>query len=83
MEALMGAGAGVDSGVSPFCAGASSLFPVRFVCTPTLSPLLFFNPLVRHLQTTIIAVQYDGGVILGADSRTSTGAYAARAVKAD
>ena len=24
--------------------------------------------------TTIIAVEYDGGVVLGADSRTSTGA---------
>jgi ATP-dependent protease HslVU (ClpYQ) peptidase subunit len=25
------------------------------------------------LQTTIMAVEYDGGVILGADSRTTTG----------
>lgn len=25
------------------------------------------------MQTTIMAVEYDGGVILGADSRTTTG----------
>jgi len=29
------------------------------------------------LGTSIIAVQYDGGVVLGADSRTSTGTYIA------
>ena len=28
-------------------------------------------------QTTIMACQYDGGVVLGADSRTSTGTYVA------
>ena len=28
-------------------------------------------------QTTIMAVKYDGGVVLGADSRTSTGTYVA------
>ena len=28
-------------------------------------------------QTTIMAVAYDGGVVLGADSRTSTGTYVA------
>ncbi len=26
-------------------------------------------------QTTIMAVEFDGGVVLGADSRTSTGAF--------
>lgn len=31
-------------------------------------------------QTTIMAVQYDGGVIMGADSRTSTGTYVANRV---
>ncbi|CAM9393748.1 unnamed protein product [Ectocarpus fasciculatus] len=30
--------------------------------------------------TTIMAVQYDGGVIMGADSRTSTGTYVANRV---
>ncbi len=28
-----------------------------------------------HTGTTIVAVQYDGGVVLGADSRVSTGRY--------
>jgi 20S proteasome subunit beta 1 len=31
-------------------------------------------------QTTIMAVAYDGGVVLGADSRTSTGSYVANKV---
>jgi hypothetical protein len=38
---------------------------------------LLGSPSPVHLQTTIIAVQYDGGVVLGADSRTSTGMCAA------
>ena len=28
-----------------------------------------------HTGTTIVAIQYDGGVVLGADSRVSTGIY--------
>ena len=32
------------------------------------------------LQTTIMAVTFDGGVVLGADSRTSTGNYIANRV---
>lgn len=32
------------------------------------------------LQTTIVAVTFDGGVVLGADSRTSTGSYVANRV---
>ena len=31
-------------------------------------------------QTTIMAVEYDGGVVMGADSRTSTGSYVANRV---
>ena len=31
-------------------------------------------------QTTIMAVEFDGGVIIGADSRTSTGSYVANRV---
>lgn len=31
-------------------------------------------------QTTIMAVEFDGGVVLGADSRTSTGTYVANRV---
>jgi 20S proteasome alpha/beta subunit len=33
-----------------------------------------------RLQTTIMAVTFDGGVVLGADSRTSTGSYVANRV---
>jgi 20S proteasome subunit beta 1 len=33
------------------------------------------------LGTTIIAVQFDGGVVLGADSRTSSGSYVANRVQ--
>jgi len=32
------------------------------------------------VQTTIMAVEYDGGVVMGADSRTSTGSYIANRV---
>ena len=32
------------------------------------------------MQTTIMAVTFDGGVVLGADSRTSTGNYIANRV---
>ena len=35
---------------------------------------------VNALQTTIMAVTFDGGVVLGADSRTSTGNYIANRV---
>ena len=33
------------------------------------------NILLTVAQTTIMAATYDGGVVLGADSRTSTGNY--------
>ena len=36
--------------------------------------------IVCCLQTTIMAVTFDGGVVLGADSRTSTGNYIANRV---
>ena len=41
-------------------------------------PLKCFHRLLR--QTTIMAVEYDGGVVMGADSRTSTGSYVANRV---
>ena len=41
--------------------------------TQALSPSPVSHAL-RCRQTTIMAVSYDGGVVLGADSRTSTGA---------
>ena len=31
------------------------------------------HPFLLFFQTTIMAVQFDGGVVLGADSRTTTG----------
>ena len=34
----------------------------------------------RAWQTTIMAASFDGGVVLGADSRTSTGNYIANRV---
>jgi len=55
---------------------------VLFVFFKTnLFPVCFPLGHVQHLcQTSIIAVQFDGGVILGADSRTSTGSYVANRV---
>uniref|UniRef100_A0A3P8V3K0 Proteasome subunit beta n=1 Tax=Cynoglossus semilaevis TaxID=244447 RepID=A0A3P8V3K0_CYNSE len=38
------------------------------------------NICLASLQTTIMAVEYDGGVVIGADSRTTTGAYIANRV---
>jgi 20S proteasome subunit beta 1 len=42
-----------------------------------------FDPTLSDvsLGTTIVAVSYDGGVVLGADSRTSTGSYVANRVQ--
>jgi hypothetical protein len=34
----------------------------------------------KYVQTSIMAVQFDGGVIVGADSRTTTGSYIVRFV---
>lgn len=34
----------------------------------------------KNAQTTIMAVEFDGGVVLGADSRTTTGAFIANRV---
>lgn len=31
-----------------------------------------------HLQTSIMAVAFDGGVVIGADSRTTMGPYIVR-----
>lgn len=39
-----------------------------------MGPIL---PCGRSFQTTIMAVEFNGGVIIGADSRTSTGSYVA------
>ena len=34
----------------------------------------------RPPQTTLVAVEYDGGVVVGADTRTSMGAYVSNRV---
>jgi 20S proteasome alpha/beta subunit len=53
---------------------------------PLYSPLCPVSPDVSQelapvsMGTTILAVSYKGGVILGADSRTSTGSYIANRV---
>ena len=44
------------------------------------SPFSLLYTLPITLQTTIMAVTFDGGVIMGADSRTSTGSYVANRV---
>lgn len=46
------------------------------LCGPCQLPSLcaLTRALRCRRQTTIMAVSYDGGVVLGADSRTSTGA---------
>lgn len=41
---------------------------------------LILHLTVLFLQTTIMAVEFDGGVVIGADSRTSTGTYVANRV---
>lgn len=50
-------------------AAGTRLCPSAGAFDPTLSDV--------SLGTTIVAVSFDGGVILGADSRTSTGSYVA------
>uniref|UniRef100_A0A670KLZ0 Proteasome subunit beta n=1 Tax=Podarcis muralis TaxID=64176 RepID=A0A670KLZ0_PODMU len=42
--------------------------------------LLVPHPLPPLPQTTIMAVEFDGGVVIGADSRTTTGSYIANRV---
>ena len=39
-----------------------------------------FIIIYSYLKTTIMAVEFDGGVVIGADSRTTTGAYIANRV---
>lgn len=41
---------------------------------------MFYPVYLFFFQTTIMAVEFDGGVVIGADSRTSTGTYVANRV---
>ena len=47
---------------------------------PLPSSLIISSTPLLLPQTTIMAASYDGGVVMGADSRTSTGAYVANRV---
>ncbi|XP_077510420.1 proteasome subunit beta type-6-like [Amblyomma americanum] len=50
-------------------------------CPPSLSDVVPDWMTAEHSTgTTILAVEFDGGVVIGADSRTSTGAYVANRV---
>jgi hypothetical protein len=51
----------------PHATPISSRRPVHLTCHP-----------YPQTQTSIMAVQFDGGVIVGADSRTTTGSYIVR-----
>lgn len=61
---------GVRAGVG-FCTTYVCRLPAA-ICTLHLSTF--------SIQTTIMAASFDGGVVLGADSRTSTGSYVANRV---
>jgi hypothetical protein len=71
----MGVGAGPDR-ISHRVAVYFSLF----CCLLCLRYAPFSFPLFFCLQTTIMAMSYAGGVVMGADSRTSTGNYVANRV---
>ena len=53
-------------------------FFLAFLCFVLNSILEYLFRLT--VQTTIMAVEYDGGVVMGADSRTSSGSYIANRV---
>ena len=60
------------------CIRPTLQFSLAFLC-------LVLNSIREYLfrlctQTTIMAVEYDGGVVMGADSRTSSGSYIANRV---
>jgi len=69
----------VATGVSFFPSCLSTLHlsppPPPHPLPPSLPP-----PFHHTIKTTIMAVEFDGGVVLGADSRTSTGTYVANRV---
>ena len=89
MDELLGGSSGVDSGCAATQrkARASDWTIARAPSSPGVPrrsaahlPLAPVAPALPPSSTTILAVAYAGGVILGADSRTSTGAYIANRV---
>jgi 20S proteasome subunit beta 1 len=42
--------------------------------------MLYFTFLIFFFQTSIMAVEYSGGVVIGADSRSTTGSYIANRI---
>lgn len=59
-----------------------TLFNAKVPCNVLflLKKTILHNHIIFKHQTTIMAVEFDGGVIIGADSRTSTGSYVANRV---
>lgn len=76
----------VSMGVGIHLHQQCTFFPAQIldrVITPVLRCTLrrtCYGNILCPLQTTIMAVTFDGGVVLGADSRTSTGSYIANRV---
>lgn len=70
VEDPMGSGSGLV--VHDFCTLGldRGIIKVYMYCRTWAGPDSLFS---RFSQTTIMAVQFDGGVVLGADSRTTTG----------
>lgn len=50
------------------------LYIACYLCTRTYFKSCFYG-CFRRLQTSIMAVAFKGGVVIGADSRTTTGSY--------
>ncbi len=68
---------------STMASAAATEFPGMDRPTPSWMPASL-GPAARteaaSTGTTLVAVEFDGGVVLGADSRTSTGTYVANRV---
>lgn len=54
------------------CATLAKKRDIRFTIERSMSAVSQAPP---HTGTTIVACEYDGGVVLGADTRVSTGAF--------
>lgn len=63
-----------------YCAHAHIPLRMRTAHATAHTPPLLTHYSRHALKTTIMAVQFDGGVIIGADSRTTMGSYIANRV---